>query len=415
MSENDNSLSPVCSKCGEILTLLDDTANDNDNSNGTLLESFVVVSQGSGSGSDSRTFWDAHSPICGTSNTNSHIYTGAQNDAHKNGRVLANIIELANSDHSLLTPMCEKCADALMSEIKKQTDELEAQNELYTQALTRLQNEEPKFISVEEEECKKHIQKLHEEEKALTATLISLTSDLQSVDIELSEVNRRLDEAEAEEDRLFSSYLEHQCNLLESEEEIAATNSIIQYSSTQLSRLKRLNVISDTFHIWYDGDIGTINGFRLGRTHEITVPLEEVNVAWGQVCLLLEIIVKKRCFTLSQFRLLPRGSYSSIIKVSDQTQYPLYCMEGFLRQVISGRKYDYAMVAILHCVEEIIRQITASKITEIMFPWKIEGERIGGMSIRLQFNSEENWTKALKYLLTDIKWIVSYLEGNESD
>ena len=33
----------------------------------------------------------------------------------------------------------------------------------------------------------------------------------------------------------------------------------------QLKQLKRTNALDDTFHIYYDGHFGTINGFRLGR------------------------------------------------------------------------------------------------------------------------------------------------------
>lgn len=33
---------------------------------------------------------------------------------------------------------------------------------------------------------------------------------------------------------------------------------------------------------------------------------------------------------------------------------------------------------------------------------------------RIQFNSEEQWTKALKFLLTNLKWSLAYI-SSESD
>lgn len=34
-------------------------------------------------------------------------------------------------------------------------------------------------------------------------------------------------------------------------------------------------------------------------------------------------------------------------------------------------------------------------------------------SFRIQFNSEEQWTKALKYLLTNLKWGLAYISSEK--
>ena len=34
---------------------------------------------------------------------------------------------------------------------------------------------------------------------------------------------------------------------------------------------------------------------------------------------------------------------------------------------------------------------------------------MGEASIRLQFNQDEQWTKALKYMLTNLKWILAFV------
>lgn len=39
----------------------------------------------------------------------------------------------------------------------------------------------------------------------------------------------------------------------------------IEVVQSQLELLKRTNVLNDAFHIWHDGEFGTINNFRLGR------------------------------------------------------------------------------------------------------------------------------------------------------
>ena len=45
----------------------------------------------------------------------------------------------------------------------------------------------------------------------------------------------------------------------------------IEVAQSQLEMLKRTNVLNDAFHIWHDGDFGTINNFRLGRLPNVPV------------------------------------------------------------------------------------------------------------------------------------------------
>lgn len=40
--------------------------------------------------------------------------------------------------------------------------------------------------------------------------------------------------------------------------------------------------------------------------------------------------------------------------------------------------------------------------------FRINKDRIGDASIRLQFNQDELWTRALKYMLTNMKWILIF-------
>ncbi len=56
--------------------------------------------------------------------------------------------------------------------------------------------------------------------------------------------------------------------------------------------LKRTNVYSDVFKIWFDGPFGTISGLRLGRTSSQEVSWDEINAAWGQAVLLLNTMAK---------------------------------------------------------------------------------------------------------------------------
>ena len=54
----------------------------------------------------------------------------------------------------------------------------------------------------------------------------------------------------------------------------------IDRSAAALERLRRTNVYNDAFHIWHDGQFGTISGFRMGRTSQVPrLPLPRVHAA----------------------------------------------------------------------------------------------------------------------------------------
>lgn len=40
---------------------------------------------------------------------------------------------------------------------------------------------------------------------------------------------------------------------------------------------------------------------------------------------------------------------------------------------------------------------------------RIDKDKICDMSIKIQFNNEETWTKSLKYLLTNLKWLLTWV------
>lgn len=55
------------------------------------------------------------------------------------------------------------------------------------------------------------------------------------------------------------------------QEERDAILAKTEVSQAHLELLKKTNVLNDAFPIWYDGEFGTINNFRLGRLPKIPV------------------------------------------------------------------------------------------------------------------------------------------------
>ncbi|KAF8819223.1 hypothetical protein IE077_001371 [Cardiosporidium cionae] len=208
----------------------------------------------------------------------------------------------------------------------------------------------------------------------------------------------------------FSKYLQAvACH----EEDLAATNAAIEYMSKQLEILKHANVIQDTFYIDCSGDFGSINGFRMAQFVSHNISWDEINSAWGQVCLLLEVLLRKANIQLSHYRLVPRGNYSLLIRKSDNVRFELYNNESPFFRIFSGGRFNQAMVAFLHCMVEtleLLRRYQPSNEPPYTYPFRIEEEQIEGFSIRLQLNQNERWTQALKLMLQNLHWLSNTIE-----
>jgi hypothetical protein len=107
----------------------------------------------------------------------------------------------------------------------------------------------------------------------------------------------------------------------------------------------------------------------------------------------------------SRYRLVPQGSFSRIERL-DKTSFELYGSNdiGF-GKLFWYRRFGNAMNAFLQCVKELCDHATVVD-RNFKIPHRIENESIGEMNLKLQLNNEETWTKGLKYLLTDIKWLL---------
>lgn len=72
-----------------------------------------------------------------------------------------------------------------------------------------------------------------------------------------------------------------------------------------------------------------------------------------------------------------------------------------------NRRFDHAMVAVLNCLKQLT-DYAEEKDKSLRLPYRINKDKIGELSIRVQFNQDELWTKALKYMLTNMKWILVF-------
>ena len=167
-----------------------------------------------------------------------------------------------------------------------------------------------------------------------------------------------------------------------------------------------MNALNDTFFIWFNGPFATINNFRLGLLPFKNVDWAEINAALGQAALLLHIIYTRTNIPMRRYTLAPSGSFSKVIKVDDRRSFNLYHETGFaltpkanLNRGLSG------LVSVVYEIGEYILKhdptlqlpyhinLTDNTIEKISYFWD---------------KDDEQWTRALKFLLSDIKWILAW-------
>jgi hypothetical protein len=231
----------------------------------------------------------------------------------------------------------------------------------------------------------------------------------------------------------------------------------------RIALYSRCNVTNDCFYIWYKGAYGTMNGLRLGfvanptyskssldddkayhgylrsaaasegatssvdryaikllpQTHTSKLTWLEVNTALGLAAHLLYLLQKKYDSSIyfSSYEIMPMGCYSKIgEKQPDQKPsiwYNLfYNEEHSLSFLFSQRRlFNKALNGFGICLADAVRYVT-NKDRTLVIPYPISVSTHGIVSIDALpialGNNGEEWTRAMKYFLTDLKWLVVF-------
>nr|CAG8504306.1 15222_t:CDS:2 [Entrophospora candida] len=282
-------------------------------------------------------------------------------------KITNRLFDLMNSRSEPSHPICQECVDILLGNLNRQLTDASKERDFYKGFLEKAN----KSIigDADAEKIQKEIQKVS---YCYWNEFNNFHNQFQTFQNERDSINLKYD---------------HDTKLLE--------------------KLHKTNVYNDTFCIGHDGNFGTINGFRLGRLPNITVEWHEINAAWGQTLLLLVTIANKLNVTFKNYRLIPLGSFSRVEKIDGDNivSYELYGTGDIATgRLFQNRRFDSAMVGFLNCLQQL-GECVESKDSKLKLPY------------RLQFNPEE-WTRALKYTLANIKWILAYassLTNNGSD
>ncbi|CAO3568433.1 unnamed protein product [Mortierella alpina] len=322
-------------------------------------------------------------------------------------RTTGKLFELMSAKSDIDHPLCHECADMLLASLAKQLHDVSRERDCYIDLLRTINSNVASDAEMKVLEAE--IEQIQLDEDASIRALREIEEQQRAVREEIALLEQESLELDKEEERYWQECNEFQMALQTFHNERDSVNLKYDYDSRQLEKLHKTNVYNDTFCIGHDGHFATINGFRLGRLPTQPVDWPEINAAWGQTLLLLHTIANKLNFEFKTYRLVPLGSFSRIDKIEgDRASYELYGSGEFaIGRVFLNRRFDNAMVAFLNCLQQL-GDYAEQQGPRLALPYKISKDRIGDASIRLQFNQGETWTRALKYTLTNTKWILAY-------
>eukprot|EP00161_Ancyromonas_sigmoides_P002966 TRINITY_DN1271_c0_g1_i2.p1 TRINITY_DN1271_c0_g1~~TRINITY_DN1271_c0_g1_i2.p1 ORF type:complete len:424 (+),score=86.04 TRINITY_DN1271_c0_g1_i2:80-1351(+) len=334
--------------------------------------------------------------------------------------------------------VCEECADRLCMELAGLLAAARAERDGAERALQRV-----RALPTPPSQALSHeIAALESEESALLARLSAAENDrisLKSLETALETDEMALKKAETALWEAQNSLENEQNALMEA---LEAAKKRAAAAGNLLQRLAGTNVFNDTFHIWHQGHFGTINGFRVGRlpqsalsgsnsaqndpktaqngpksaqngpkmpknapkSHENAPEWPEINAGLGQMALLMHSLARKCDFSYENVKIWPLGSFSRV--EFDGKSGNLFGEGGWK---LWNSQLDRALVGLLHAVAQLAGHL-ARRAPELLPPYEMAPSQaqIGGLSIKLGFGGDEKWTRAVKYLLTNMKFLLFY-------
>lgn len=247
----------------------------------------------------------------------------------------------------------------------------------------------------------RELAELREQQHELGGQLAALAADEAALD--------------AQADAFWAEHNAAQLRLVAIAEEQRHQSQLLAHCGRELRRLKGTSVLDDVFDIWFEGPFGTINGLRLGRLPAEPVEWAEINAALGHAALLVDTLAAAHHLRFPKHTLHLMGSFSRIAHNDEPKALLELHGSGSLQlgRIFSGTRFDRALGMFLQCVGALVGHARGTASPSLGdAPYRIEDERIGtadGMlSIRLQFNQDELWTRALKYMLTNLKWLLAW-------
>jgi beclin 1 len=359
--------------------------------------------------------------------------------AHDEGKAMsqemekvARLFDILSARSDIDHPICVECTELLVDGLQRRLEAATRERDAYVGFLKQVKGNIPTEDEVTESQDL--LAKARDQEAAAIEELKKLEKEKAAVDEEIAQLEEEARALDIEEEKFWSERNAFAMKLAEFQNMRDSVNLQYDHDSQQLEKLQRTNVYNDTFCISHDGKFGTINGLRLGRLSNVPVDWPEINAAWGHTVLLLATVADRLGFKFDGYELQPMGSTSRIIRYENTHPSPSTSRtsmrptrppkKSILELYSSGdmplgltfmhRKFDIAMEAFLECMKQLGAYVesetarTSDSGRGLSLPYKIEGEKIGDVSIKLGIAQDDAWSRACKFTLTCCKFLLAH-------
>lgn len=384
--------------------------------------------------------------------TEKELYMGVDDDesdtsvtVSKQIKVLNNMFNILSNKSSIDYPLCQECCDYIIEKMNVEYDELTKEKEIYEQFINRLKKQ--KNISKHtnkhtddgnSNETNKVDNSMKNEMETLFETLEKLEDENAEMDKVIDKLNREIEKKKDHEKRLIFEINKNEFKKYEYYKEIESLNNQYENSLNQMDRLRKLNLFNEAFKISHQGPFGVINNLRIGGYAESPVSWNEINTGIGQIILLLNTIVQKFNIKLSNYKLEPRGTFSRIFYLNEEThdwiKFDTFNDENFKIGKFFHKETDFdkAMESILAVMNIICESLGSTSLSgdpedtatetnlepsvndafddsRLELPYHMHRDNINGISVKLYGGKPTlDWTTAMKFVLTNAKWLLVY-------
>ena len=306
--------------------------------------------------------------------------------------------------------ICHNC----LQNIKKSsnfTADIKKEEDSNLEKVCKERIEELKNKKELEDEFKEYTE---ENEKIIKEKLEKMKNEITINENKLQKLLVDFEETEKKEEKFWKEYKNLEKNTFKVDRDLSQNADINLNYSNKIKKFAGSNIFTDLFDISVNEEFGKINGCSFNDPSNYT-HLDNINAGWGYIAFLTKLIAIKYKVVLNNYDLIPLGNFSAIkVKINNKfEQYDLYLTEKQNSKIT----FSIAMIKYLEYLNELLNYLFQQNIFEqraMEICPKIEGDKINGVSIKMENENLENWYQAMKNLLIILKFLIAQILLQES-
>ena len=315
-----------------------------------------------------------------------------------------------NLDFHMEINICKECLQNIKISSNSTADiQKEANSKIQKVCQERI--EQLKNKNESEEEFKDYTE---ENEKKIKEKLEQMKNEVNQNETQLQNLLIELEETEKKDDLFWTEFKNLEKDIFKVERDLSLTSDINLDYQNKIKNFSASNIFTDLFEISVNDKFGIINGCSfndpLNYSH-----FDNINAGWGYIAFLTKLIAIKYKIELKDYDLIPLGNFSVIkAKINNKMEiFDLYLTDKQNSKIT----FNIGMMKYLDYLKELLKYLSEQKILEektMEICPKIEGNKINGISIKIESEKLENWYQAMKNLLIIMKFLISQILSQEN-